>query len=190
MNGSRQGTVIAVLAVLAAVTGWWAWTLSEEEGPAPLVGPPRSDYSVESFELVSYDEAGAEAFSMRGPRLARHPELGHIEVEQPRLRMPVDARSGWTGRSERAWIRRDGDVVRMLGKVDLQSPLPVGAAPTRLKSEQIELLPETRTATSEVLVTITGPGSILRGRGMRADLATRRLELLNEVEGRYEVRAR
>lgn len=179
-----------LLALVAAVTGWWAWNLSEEEGPPPLVGPPRSDYSVEGFELIAFDELGQEAFSMRGPRLARHPQLGHIEVEQPRLRMPAGSGQGWTGRSERAWIRRDGDVVRMLGRVDLQSAPKRAANATRLQSEEIELHPKPRTASSEALVTITGPGSILRGRGMRADLATRRLELLNEVKGRYEVRAR
>lgn len=190
MNSQRQSTAIVLLALVAAVTGWWAWNLSEQEGPPPLVGPPRSDYSVEEFELIAFDEQGAEAFSMRGPRLARHPHLGHIEVEQPRLRMPGEAGQGWTGRSERAWIRRDGDVVRMLGGVDLQSSPARAANATRLRSEELELLPEQRTASSESLVTISGPGSILRGRGMRADLATRRLELLNEVKGRYEVHAR
>lgn len=189
MNNSRQPAAIAVLAVVAAITGWWAWNLREEEGPAPLVGPPRSDYSVERFELIAFDDLGQESFSMRGPRLARHPQLGHIEVEQPRLRIPAEAGKGWQGRSERAWIRSDGDVVRMLGKVDLQGPPSPGTAPARVQSEEIELLPDQRRATSEALVTITGPGSILRGRGMRADLATRRLELLNEVKGRYEVQA-
>ena len=35
-------------------------------------------------------------------------------------------------------------------------------------------------------VTVTGPGSILRGRGLRADLDAQRVELLAEVTGRYE----
>lgn len=190
MSHDRQPLWIALLLVAVTLTGWWVWSLREREQPAPLTGPPRSDYQVEEFELIAFDEAGAESFSLRGPRLARHPYLGSIEIEQPRLRMPTADGSRWQGRSDRAWINKEGDRVRMLGRVDLRGPRPNGQPPMRLRSEQIELLPKQNQASSEVAVTVTGPGSILRGLGLRADLDARRVELLSEVTARYEAKTR
>ena len=56
----------------------------------------------------------------------------------------------------------------------------------RLSSDSLDLLPDANRAETDAAVTIEGPGSILRGRGMRADLSTRDVELLAEVTGRYE----
>ena len=73
--------------------------------------------------------------------------------------------------------------------MDFRGPATAGFEPLRLRGDELDLMPKVRTATSEVAVTLTGPGSILRGRGLRADLNARRMELLNEVRGRYEVAA-
>lgn len=189
MTPRQQRWLSLALAVLAALSGWWVWQLRDREEPPPLVGPPRSDYQIERFELIAFDDAGNESFSLRGPRLSRHPYLGEIDVEQPRLRMPADGIGGWQGRADRAWISRDGDHVRLQGQVDLRGPLPTGRDPLRLRSEALELFPKTNQVHSDTLVTITGSGSILRGRGLRAELDPRRLELLSEVTGRYELRS-
>lgn len=180
-----QRLALVLLVLAAAVTGWLVWQLREDEEPPQLVGPPRSDYFVDQFELIAFDEAGAEAFSLRGPRLSRHPQLGTIEIEQPRVRLPGEGQ-GWQGRSDRGWISAEGDRVRLLGGVDLRGPAARGDLPMRLRSSAIELLPRENRALSDETVTITGPGSILRGRGLRADLDAKRVELLAEVTGRYE----
>jgi len=182
---ASQRLALVLLALAAAVTGWLVWQLREEDAPPQLVGPPRSDYFVDQFELIAFDEAGAESFSLSGPRLSRHPQLGTIEIEQPRLRMPGEGQ-GWQGRSDRGWISAEGDRVR-------RCILPVGIhrASVRsrrhpVRSSEIELLPRENRALSSETVTITGAGSILRGRGLRADLDAKRVELLAEVTGRYE----
>ncbi|MCB1554871.1 MAG: LPS export ABC transporter periplasmic protein LptC [Xanthomonadales bacterium] len=180
---------LAWLLPIALATGWWAWQLQEKEAPPPFVGPPRSDYAVDQFELIAFDDAGAESFSLRGPRLARHPELGSFDVEAPRIRVPDTDGKAWDGRADRAWISRDGELVKLRSRVDFRGPATAGFEPLRLRGDELDLMPKVRTATSEVAVTLTGPGSILRGRGLRADLNARRMELLNEVRGRYEVAA-
>lgn len=176
---------LAWLLPIALVTGWWAWQLQEKEAPPPFVGPPRSDYAVDQFELIAFDETGGESFSLRGPRLARHPQLGSFDVEAPRIRVP-DQAGAWEGRADRAWISRDGELVKLRDRVDLHGPRTGTTAPPRLRSEELDLMPKVGKAFSEVAVTVTGPGSILRGRGLRADLNARRMELLNDVRGRYD----
>ena len=182
---TRQITAAVVLALLALLTGWAVWQLREADAPPSLIGPPRSDYFVEDYELIGFDEAGKEAFWLRGPRLARHPQLGTLELEQPRLGMPAEPQR-WRGRAERGWVSAEADRVRLIGDVELRSSPQPDQGVMRLTADSLDLLPEASRAETDSAVTIEGPGSILRGRGLRADLSTRDVELLAEVTGRYE----
>jgi lipopolysaccharide export system protein LptC len=179
---------ILLLALLAAASGWLLWQLREQAPPAELLGPPRSDYSLETFELVALDAEGREAFHATGPRLARHPQLGTIEIEEPRLAFPDRHGEVWTSRSRRAWLSRDGSELRLHEQVELLGPPgePGEDEPLRLQSERLDVFPRENRVATEAAVTVTEPGSILRGRGLRADLDTRRVELLSEVRIRHE----
>jgi lipopolysaccharide export system protein LptC len=190
VNG-RTLLVRALLLVAAVATGWLAWQLRRVDEPPPLVGPPRSDYSLREFELIAFDEQGVESFSARGPRLARHHHLGTIEIEQPRFRVPDSAGDGWNGRAQRGWISADGNELRLLGDVDLLGPVgEAGEEPMHLVTPALNVFPREDRVATDAAVTVTGPGSILRGRGMRADLQARRVELLAEVKIRYEPASR
>lgn len=178
-----------LLALAAAISGWLVYQLYRAEPPAALMGPPRSDYSLLEFSLVALDAGGQEAFSVTGPRLARHPHLGTLDVSQPRLRFP-DAHGGiWTTRADTAFVSADADRVRLAGEVLMEGPADAGAVPPRLATERMDLFPRENRIASDDAVTLTGPGSILRGRGLSADLDTRRFEL-GQPEGRFETRRR
>lgn len=181
----RQSAIAITLALLAALSGWAVWQLRERDQPPTLVGPPRSDYFVEDYELIGFDESGKEAFWLRGPRLARHPQLGTLELEQPRLGMPAEPQR-WLGEAERGWVSAEADRVRLIGAVQLRADAAADTGPMRLSADSLDLLPALNRAETDSAVTIEGPGSILRGRGLRADLARREVELLAEVTGRYE----
>ena len=180
---------IALLAVLAAVSGWLLWQLRERDAAPVMVGPPRSDYSLEDFQLVALDAAAQESFLARGPRLSRHPQLGTIDIEQPRFSFPQnDAAPGmapWTSRAERAWVSRDGSELRLSGAVALRGPANDPQAPM-LVTERLTVFPRDDRVETDAAVTVTEPGSILRARGLRAELDTRRVELLSEVRIRHE----
>jgi lipopolysaccharide export system protein LptC len=175
----------AVLLLLAAASGWLLWQLREPPAPPALVGPPRSDYTLEEFELVALDADGRESFLARGPRLARHPFLGTLDIEQPRFVIPDRGGAPWTSRADRAWVSRDGTELRLLGAVELRGPAADPAAP-RLVTERLNVYPREDRVDTEAAVTVTEPGSILRARGLRAELDARRVELLSEVRIRHE----
>ena len=61
------------------------------------------------------------------------------------------------------------------------SPL---AGPT-MRTARLVVLPKADQARSDHRVTVTQGASILAGTGLRADLATKRFELLDQVKGRY-----
>lgn len=198
----------ALLVVAAIASGVWLWQLREPEAPAQLVGPPRSDYTLTDFELVALDEDGRESFVARGPRLDRHPYLGTLDIEQPRFVVPDANGVPWTSRARRAFVSRDGDELQLIGEVELLGPAlgaadaradaaaataargAAGAGALRLVTERLHVYPRDNRASTHAAVTITEPGSILRARGLRADLDARRVELLSEVRIRHEPPAR
>lgn len=181
--GSR--ILVVVLLALAAASSWWVYVLSRDEGPPPLVGPPRSDYTLTDFELIALDQQGLESFSATGPLLTRHPFLGSLDIDQPRFQVP-DGKGGiWNARANDAWVRPDAGQIRLLGDVQVLAPGTAGKA-AKLVSELIDVFPKERRLASDDAVTVTGPGSILSGVGMRADMQTRFVELLSEVQARYE----
>lgn len=172
-----------LLLLVAAVTGGLVWQLQRSEEPPPLYGPPRSDYVLVDFELVSLDEAGGEAFRVNGPMLSRHPHLGTLDVAQPRFLFPDSNGKPWNARAARAWVAQRGDELRLTGEVEFDGP-PQPNGRIELRTTELTVLPELNEVRSDAAVTVTGPGSILRGHGLRADLDARRFQL-SKVTGHY-----
>lgn len=182
---ARQILLALGLALAAAVTGWLVWLL-REPSPAPaLTGPPRSDYFLTDFSMIALDAEGKESFAARGPRLARHPQAGTLEISSPEFTLPDSEGSQWQVRSEAAWVSADGGELRLLREVIVQSP-PTPQGISQLETARLDLFPRLRTLSTEAAVTVTGPGFILRGVGLEAELDTRRFHLLDQASARYE----
>lgn len=174
------------LSLAALVSGVALWLFYQSEKPAPLVGPPRSDYFLVDFELVSLDELGHEAFRVTGPRLSRHPFLGTITIDQPRFEFPVDDSDRWTARADSAWANSNANELRLAGNVALDAPADGPQGPMAFRSESLDIFPRERRASSNDLVIFRSAHSILQGRGFRIDIVSRRYQLLNEVTGHYD----
>ena len=183
MNWRAPLTVVLVLAAL--VSGWSVWKQHRQD-QAPVVSGARADYVLEEFELVSLNTQGKESFTLRGPRLARQPANKVIEIATPVFVIPpAENASGqpWEVRAKNGWVSADGDELRLRGEVRGNS---VGPGPwTTLATDQMNVFPETRRATAPGKVVITRPGSILSGRGLQLDLATKRYQFKSEVNYRY-----
>jgi lipopolysaccharide export system protein LptC len=174
----------ALLFVVACASGWMVWQLRDGDEPEPLYGPPRSDYMLIDYEMVSLDDQGAESFRVSGPMLARHPHLGTLDAKEPRFLFP-DADGGrWNARARDAWVSQRGDELRLDGAVEFDGPPDPQGGRIEVRTETLVVRPRENTMRNEVPVTISGPGSILRGRGLRGDMTARRFQL-SEVNGRY-----
>lgn len=183
----NRNQILAILALLlaAATTGWLAWLLREPPPLAEMTGPPRSDYLLTDFSLIALDEFGKESFAARGPRLARHPFAGTLEVTAPEFSLPDPKGGQWEVRSQSAWVSADGSELRLLRDVSVQAP-PESQGATHIATERLDLFPRLRTLSSPLAVTVSGPGFILRGVGLEAELDSRRFQLLDQVTARYE----
>lgn len=179
-----RGTLTLVLLVAAIVTGWSAWR-QRADTTTPAAASARPDYVLHDFELVALDREGQEAFLMRAPQLARSPDDKTMSITTPLFLIPDKEGKHWQVRSKTGWVSADNSEVRLRGKVKATSP-PGDSRPSVMKTEQLNVFPDRNTASSAVLVTVTQPGFTMRGTGMRADLADKRIQLLSKVSTRYD----
>lgn len=183
---SWRSIVGAVLLVVALLSGWSLWKNREGAGNGNLAGG-RADYVLVDFELVALDETGREAFTLRAPRLTRDPAAKTMDIATPLFVIPPKAGTAgtpWEVRSQTGWVAAKGEELRLRGQVRATSHNERGQ-PLLLATEQLNVFPKTKRASSAVAVSLTQPGFILNGRGMEADLATR-LVHINDAKGRYE----
>ena len=189
MNWRAMTTILLLLGAL--VSGWSVWNQRNKDA-APTVAGLHSDYVLIDFELTALNPEGRESFTLRAPRLARDPQQKTMEVATPLFLIPPGERTGsdaWEVRSKDAWVSAEGDEVRLRGDVRGVSSGMTGPA-TTMTTKELNIFPDSRRARSTDQVVITRPGSILSGRGLQLDLATKQYSFKSEVHHRYVSPAR
>lgn len=181
---SWRGAMILVLLVAAVASGWSAWRQRVEPPVAPS-SSDRSDYVLEDFQLVSLDKEGIEAFTLRAPYLKRDPVDETLALREPVFLLPEEgADFYWDLRAATGWISADSEELRLRGDVVAISD-PQGEREMRMRTETLDVFPRQRRARSGDAVTITQPGTTMRGTGLEADLAEKRFQLTSKVQVRY-----
>ena len=177
----RYWLVVALLAVLAAGTELLLWLTRDRTNAQTFAGPPRSDYTLEEFTLDALDSAGKRTFRVSGPRLARRDDDGSIFVETPDYLLVDGGGHPWNGKSDSAWVDKEGEVMKLLGHVEMHRAADAQTEAIDVVTRDLTTFPKKKTMETAAAATITQPGSILRGTGMRGDLNDKTLELLSDV---------
>ncbi|MGY0611022.1 MULTISPECIES: LPS export ABC transporter periplasmic protein LptC [unclassified Luteimonas] len=179
-----RAAMILVLLVAAIASGWSAWRQHAEVDDATTTSD-RSDYILEDFQLVSLDSDGREAFTLRAPHLHRNPVDETMSLREPVFLLPEEGSElYWDLRAATGWISADSEEMRLRGEVVVVSD-PAGTREMRMETEALDVFPGQRRARSDAAVTITQPGTTMRGTGMEADLADKRFQLTSKVQTRY-----
>lgn len=178
----RNAAIVALL-LGAIVSGWSAWRQRADDAPVAAASQ-RSDYVLRDFELVSLDKQGKEAFTLRAPELARDPGDETILLQTPLFLLPDRDGHYWDVRSKTGWVSADNDELRLRGDVVAKTD-PESGREMRMASQELNVFPDTRVATSDAAVTITQPGTTMTGTGLRADLASKQVKLSSKVRTRY-----
>lgn len=171
------------LLLAAALSGWSLWRnrVGEEQAHAAT---GRSGYVLREFELIALDKSGKESFTLRAPLLQKTPGAKTMDLTTPLFLLPDKQGKYWEVRSRTGWVGENREEIRLRGNVDVRSP-EGDPRPVSMKTEQLNVFPDASRATSASAVTLTQPGSILRGHGLEADLADKRYTLLSQVRSRY-----
>lgn len=178
----RYWLLVAMLALVAVGTELLLWVTRERPDAQTFAGPPRSDYTLTDFTLNALDSAGKRTFQVSGPTLARRGEDGSIFVTTPDYVLVDGSGHQWNGKSDAAWVNKDGTLMKLQGHVEMHRPAQ-GEDDRSIDVETSDLTtwPKDKKMETAAPATITQPGSILNGIGMRGDLNSKVLELLSDV---------
>lgn len=181
----RTFTTLALLAG-ALLAGWALWN-QRDRGPATGAADSPPDYILNDFELIALDSEGQESFTLRAPRLERDPDSKTLDIITPVFVIPSKEEGGhpWEVRSRTGWVSAAGDEIRLRDEVEAVNGAKDDETPTRIATEQLDVFPEARRATSPVKVTVTQPGLIMNGRELVADLERNQITL-KDTRTRYE----
>jgi len=182
----RPILLIALLALAALATQALVWLIRPTPEPPAFVGPPRSNYTLADFTMNSLDEQGRLSFTIVAPALARRNDDGSLWVETPNFTITGnDGGENWKGDSESAWVTKDGTRMLLAGAVQMHRDTTDPKRQAQVDTRDVTAWPKANKMETAAPATITQPGSILRGTGMKADLNTHQLELLADVHATF-----
>lgn len=172
---------MGALAIAVVATEALLWLTRDRTNAQTYAGPPRSDYTLADFTMTALDAAGERSFEVSGPRLARRGDDGSLYVDTPDYTLVDGSGHLWKGKSDAAWINHDGSIMKLEGQVEMQREAGGDDKPVEVVTRDLTTWPKDKKMETAAAATITQPGSILRGTGMRGDLDSKTLELLSDV---------
>lgn len=184
MSERRTWILIVALVAVFAGTRWLVYVFSPTDGEFRIHVSNRSDYVLTEFDLRAMGRDGKPAMVLRAPRLTRDPDDRSLHVDKPDIDLFDDDGRKWDVVAREGWLSEDGEELRLIGPTRMNRREPADAR-ISIRTSNLHFFPERDHARTDAAVTIRSPGSILRGRGMEADLATERIQLLSEVTARY-----
>lgn len=183
-----QQTLVALVLIL--VTGFSGWLLFRDrikDKEPNFIGPPRSNYILQDFELSSFDAEGKLSFSLRAPRLT-HDDTRHIfDIDEPAFYFFDDQGKAWSANSGRARVYIENKAIAMREHVLVSTIDGVDEAFMRLTTEELDADTKAKILRSDVAVTLQKPGASLQSTGFKVDLNTKQFSLAANVRGHFEV---
>jgi lipopolysaccharide export system protein LptC len=177
-------TVLTLVLLAGAILSSWSLWRNRQAEHRAAAASTRSDYVLRDFELVALDDQGRESFTLRAPQLQQTPGAKTMDLATPLFLLPDDQGHYWQVRAQRGQVSADRDRITLRGDVLTTNP-PEEARKVAMATQELNVFPDKKRASSPAVVTITQPGSILRGRGLEVELASKRYVLKSQVRSRY-----
>ena len=179
----RTALLIVVLALGAAAS----WYLARQNG-GPVVSPPRDvvhrGYYLKSARILGTGPDGNLLYEITADR-AEQKEDQSIEFTDVSVRYSPQSEVPWTVNADTATIVDDRQRVLLKGNVKAVSSEGFSGDETEIRTQYLELNPETYVAETDERVHIRIGTHSLSATGMLASLKEDRLQLMSNVSGKF-----
>ncbi len=172
---------LSVLAVLLYVQN------SQNTGPASTSATPAAS-STPGFvaldaQLIQTGDDGQPVYTLDATRIAQPAPQGLIYLTSPVLHYTPAGGNPWVVSAERGQLPQDGHTADLAGMVEASGKPQGSRQLLHFNTTLLHVDTQTDIATTAAVVHSDWAGSLLSGRGMRADLKSGELQLFKEVSG-------
>ncbi len=177
---SRQTALFILLLVVIISSGWF---LDGRYGGLLDVSVSRSgpDSFVTGMRLEVMDTSGQMRYRVTADTMTHYPDSEELELQRPFIDLQQQNGNSWRISAETGKTNDTGDLIRLLGNVDIRRSGVSG--PLQVRTRDVLVKPEQGYATTDSATTITAPGHRVDSVGLEADLDSNTLELRSRVRG-------
>jgi len=180
---TRQNLLFILLLVVIIGSGWF---LDGRHGGLQELSVSRTgpDAFVSTMHLDVMDASGQLRYRVTADHMTHYPSSDQLELQHPLIDLQQRNGNTWRISAETGETTDSGDLVRLLGAVDIRRSGISG--PLQVRTRDVLVKPEQAYATTDSAATITVPGYRVDAIGLEADLGNNTLELRNSVRGRID----
>jgi LPS export ABC transporter protein LptC len=178
----RYWLVALALLAAAAAGNWWLDQAVQPEMRPSVRSEQRIDYMLKDFQAAFFDTRGRLTLRVAGPRLEHDAVTREATVTEPAFVIDPEIQ-GWTGRSDRGIIDRDGRRLTLIGGVEMQRPHPRGEV--FVDSERLEYDEADATVHSPGPARVEQAGNLLTGGTLTVWIDQERMELTRDAHAIY-----
>jgi lipopolysaccharide export system protein LptC len=177
---TRQTVLFILLLVVIIGSGWF---LDGRHGGLQELSVSRTgpDSIVSGMQLEVMDTSGQLRYRITADTMTHYPNTAELVLQQPLVDLQQHNGNNWRISAETGETTDAGDVIRLLGNVDIQRSGVSG--PLQVRTRDLLVKPDRSYATTDSAATITTPGHRVDSVGLEADLDNNTLELRSRVRG-------
>ena len=177
---TRQNLLFILLLVVIIGAGWFlddrhSWL---QDFTVSRTGP---DSFVSGMHLEVMDTSGRLRYRITADTMTHYPNSEELELQRPLIDLQQHNGNSWRISAETGETTDTGDLIQLLGKVDIRRSGASG--PLQVRTRNLLVKPEQAYATTDSAATITAPGHRVDSVGLEADLNNNTLELRSRVRG-------
>ena len=183
---STRNINTSIVAVAGLILLIFLLAYSETGTPPTLTGNMQTKqypdfYLINSYSK-QYDKEGSLDIIMESQSLQHNPKDDSISLKRPYFQFFQDGVATWEIKALSGTAYNNGNKIELEQRVAMINENKQSS----LKTPQLFIYPNKKRANTEQPVTLQSPNSFTRAIGMKADLSTKQITLLDQVRGQYE----
>ncbi len=143
------------------------------------------DAYMNNVNYIEYNNQGKISSRMHFATMQHYAKINTFHFDKPSLVTYTQKNVPWHITADHGSGQPNKDTVHLWGHVLLQQPNKHSHPGTTITTSQLTYHPKTSIATTQQQVTIIKPGTVVKGKGMQANLKTGTLTLLSHSREFY-----
>lgn len=172
-------TLIMLFGVAFALGTFWLVQMVNQAGRQAEEDSHRNepDYIIERFSFVRLDQAGQPSYIIAGDKLTHHPADDSSDIEQPTVHSLSGDQPPMNVRARQARVDQDNSRVKLSGDVRVDRPATATSQAMQMNTSALTLYPDDEKMETDQPVSLQLGATRASGTGMKADNATRQIQL-------------